>query len=110
MTTTYDDKDIDRLINNAVERAADRVEQRVEHAAERAAGFYYEKTKHDIGLALEAFEAIQMQVDKIPQIEADVSELKSDMKVVKHAVTATNKDLRSHDKRITKLEKAVFRA
>ena len=88
---TYTDTDIDRVI-------------------ERIVGFYYEKTKHDIDLVLEAFDAIKVQVDKIPRMEQDLAELKSDVKVIKKVVTDTNKDLRNHNKRITKLEQAVFHA
>ena len=61
-------------------------------------------------LGFEAIDQIKLQVNKIPGMEADLAELKSDMKVVKHVLKATDKDLQSHNKRITKLEKAVFHA
>jgi len=77
---TNDDRDFEHLINQA---------------AERAVGFYYEKTRHDIDLVMEAIDGMKVQVDKIPRIEADVAELKTDMKVVKIAVSDTNRDLQS---------------
>ena len=46
-------------------------------------------------------------VSKTYGIEEDVSELKRDMKVVKAAVTSTNKQVRDHERRITKLEATV---
>lgn len=41
----------------------------------------------------------------IPTIEQDIKDLKSDMVVVKAAVTDTSKEQKLHDRRITKLEK-----
>lgn len=46
---------------------------------------------------------------KVDKIEEDVAELKSDMKVVKAAVRATNDDVRDHEHRINRLEKHTFR-
>ncbi|HVX24226.1 MAG TPA: hypothetical protein VG992_02690 [Candidatus Saccharimonadales bacterium] len=53
---------------------------------------------------LEAIDEILIQTRKIPKMEADIGELKSDMKIVKGALTATNTDIQNHELRITKLE------
>ena len=45
---------------------------------------------------LEAVGDMQKKVAVLPRIEQDVVELKQDMKVVKAAVTATNRDLAEH--------------
>ncbi len=45
---------------------------------------------------LEAVGDIQRKVARLDGIERDVAELKQDMKVVKAAVTATNRDLKEH--------------
>lgn len=49
----------------------------------------------------------QAKVSKLDGIERDVSELKQDMKIVKQAVTDTNKDLKLLERRVTKLEQAA---
>ncbi|HZL08328.1 MAG TPA: hypothetical protein VFC50_03990 [Candidatus Dormibacteraeota bacterium] len=89
---TYDDKDIERLIDQA---------------AERAVGFYYEKTKHDIGLVLEATDFIKDKLEDMVTRDG-FNELGSEVKTIRHVVTATNRDVRRHDKRIAKLEQSVF--
>lgn len=86
----------------------EKIDRVITRAAEDAAGFYYEKTKHDIGLVLEALEGMKWQVDNIPIIEEKVDGLTLDMQVMKGVLKDTNKDLQSHDKRITKLETVVF--
>ena len=45
---------------------------------------------------LEAVGDIQRKVTRLDGIERDVAELRQDMKVVKAAVTATNRDLKEH--------------
>ena len=45
-------------------------------------------------------------VHRLGRIEQDVAELKQDMKVVKAAVQATNRDLAALDQRVTRLEAA----
>jgi HKD family nuclease len=86
----------------------DKLDRKLKHelhkAAENAAGFYAEQTNYEIGLVNEALGAIKVQVDKIPGIDAGIYEMKSDIKVLKHALTATNVDVRDHEKRITKQE------
>jgi hypothetical protein len=74
-----------------------KLERLVQEAAERGAGAYAEATKDDIKLTLEAIDAIKVQVDKIPGMEEDMADLKSDMQVVKRALTDTNKDLHRFD-------------
>lgn len=51
--------------------------------AEDAAGFFYEKIKHDTDLVMEAIDGMKWQVDKIPIIEDKVDGLTRDMQVVK---------------------------
>lgn len=82
LTTTHDDAAIERLIDEA---------------AERAAGFYYEKTRHDIGLVLEATDFIKDRLEDMPTHD-DFNELKDEVKIVRLAVTDTNKELRQFDK------------
>jgi len=45
---------------------------------------------------LDAVRDMQNKVAVLPRVEQDVAELKQDMKVVKAAVTATNRDLKKH--------------
>lgn len=49
----------------------------------------------------------QRQLAKLPTMEEDIKALKSDVAVIKAVVTDTNKELKLHDRRITKLEKAI---
>ena len=58
------------------------------------------------GLA-ESVSTIAEQTARIPAIEAKVTELRSDNKVIKAAVTDTNYDLRHLDERVTMLEVKV---
>lgn len=82
---------------------------RVKEAAENAAGFYYEKTKHDINLVLETLGFVRPQTDKVPQIEQDVTDLASKQRVTTHALKATNKDLRELTGRVSSLETTVYK-
>ncbi|HEX4774111.1 MAG TPA: hypothetical protein VH234_01170 [Candidatus Saccharimonadales bacterium] len=88
----------------------DRVEEMVNNAAERAVGIYKEDLDDRFDQVLEALDAAKVNLDKIPGIEQDVADLKSDMKIVKLAVTDTNKDLGKLKKRVTKLERVVAHA
>ncbi len=45
---------------------------------------------------LEAVGDMQQKVALLPAMQQDIAELKQDMKVVKAAVTATNRDLKEH--------------
>ncbi len=58
------------------------------------------------GLA-ESVSTIAEQTARIPAIEAKVTELRSDNKVIRAAVTDTNYDLRHLDERVTMLEVKV---
>lgn len=82
----------------------------VNNAAERAVGIYKEDLDDRFDQVLEALDAAKVNLDKIPGIEQDVADLKSDMKIVKLAVTDTNKDLGKLKKRVTKLERVVAHA
>ena len=53
---------------------------------------------------LEAVGDMQRHVADIPQMKEDIGELKSDMKIVKAAVTANSRDIHDHEHRITILE------
>lgn len=55
---------------------------------------------------LEAVGVMQRQVAKLTGIEDDVHELKSDMKVVKAAITDIGGVLQDHERHISKLEGA----
>jgi uncharacterized protein YpuA (DUF1002 family) len=88
----------------------EKTEQVIAEAAERGAGIYYEKTKHDLQVVMEAFNDIQKKVDKIPIIEDKIDILTKDMQVVKGVLKDMNKDLQTDEKRIGKLECAVFHA
>jgi DNA repair ATPase RecN len=55
---------------------------------------------------LEAVGDMQQKVAALPRIEQRLEVLEQDMKVVKAAVTATNRDLADLDHRVTRLEAA----
>lgn len=55
---------------------------------------------------LEAVGDMQKKVAVLPRIEQHLEVLEQDMKVVKAAVTATNRDLADVDHRVTRLEAA----
>jgi hypothetical protein len=113
----YTDEDVNHVINTAVDQveqrlddkidqAVDRIDQKldvkIEQAIERVVGFYYEKTKHDIDLVLEATGFIRTRLDDMVTRD-EFNELATEVGVIRHAVTTTNTDLR-------KLEKTVLHA
>jgi hypothetical protein len=53
---------------------------------------------------LEAVGDMQQKVTLLPAMQRNIVELKQDMKVVKAAVKATNRDLAELDHRVTRLE------
>lgn len=62
------------------------------------------------GKFTQLIESMEALIDrKLKPIADDVTGLKSDMKVVKVAVTETNKQLQNHERRLSKLESAVTR-
>lgn len=71
-------------------------------------GILLEQIRDQNKAVLEAVGAMQQQVARIPAIEADVAELKQDMKVVKAAVTDQGRQVHDHGRRIGNLEKLGF--
>ncbi len=59
-----------------------------------------------IDAVLEVVGAMQEKVAPIPVMQQDITELRQDMKVVKAAVTATNRDVVMLEHRVTRLEAA----
>ena len=55
-----------------------------------------EQQNAKLDAVLEAVRDMQKKVAVLPRVEQDVAELKQDTKVVKAAVTATNRDLNKH--------------
>lgn len=64
----------------------------ITEAAERAAGAYYEKTKDDIALVLESTGFIKKRLENMVT-RGEFNELKGELKVIRLAVTDTNRDL-----------------
>ncbi len=64
----------------------------IDRAAERAAGFYYEKTKDDIKLVLEATDFIKVRLQDMVTRDG-FNELKADVKTIKVALRHTNDNL-----------------
>ena len=56
--------------------------------------FAAEQFKEESKTTLESIDYIREQVRDLPQMRSDSAELKSDTKTVKHALQATNKDVR----------------
>jgi len=56
-------------------------------------------------LVLEVVSDMQVKVNRIPYIEQGIENLQIDMKVVKAAVTDTNRDLHSLERHVTRLER-----
>lgn len=64
-----------------------------EDGIQRIGGVIAEKLADEFRAGFEALESIAQSVARIPRMEVDVAELKSDMKVVKAAVKDTNREL-----------------
>lgn len=75
-------------------------------AMERAVGAFYEKIQDDIKLVLETVEAVNIKVNNLPTRD-EFNDLRSEVITIKHALTATNEDLRVHGKQIASLESAI---
>ncbi len=71
-------------------------------------GVILEDIRDQNRLVLEAVGDMQRHVAHIPQMRDDIAELKSDMKVVKAVLKDTNRQVHSHERRISALEIAVF--
>jgi peptidoglycan hydrolase CwlO-like protein len=70
----------------------------------RYLGAQIEETNSNVKLILEVLMPMKEKVDRIPHIEARLTSLESDVKIIKVAVRETNRDLKDHERRITKLE------
>jgi septal ring factor EnvC (AmiA/AmiB activator) len=70
----------------------------------RYLGVLFEKMLDQNKTILEVVGDMQQHITKIPQLQEDIHELKQDMRVVKAAVTDTNRELHELDKRVTQLE------
>lgn len=79
-------------------------------AVHRVADLVAEQINSQLKTALEALDQIKLQVSKIPAIQDDIAELKSDMKAVKQAIKETNLDLRELDHRVSQLETSTYHA
>ncbi len=96
--TKYTKEELDRVIDKAAERAAD-----------RAAGAYYEKTKHDIDLVLEATGFIKKKLANMVTRD-EFNELTSEVRLIKYTLTDTNRDLRKLERRVDKLNPRINHA
>lgn len=63
-----------------------------------------EDTNDRLDATQEVVGSINATVSCIPQMAEDIAVLKSDNKAIKLAVTATNQDLKTIDRRVTRLE------
>ncbi len=72
--------------------ADQRIEAAIDKAIERAVGFYYEKTKDDINLVLEATDFIKVRLEDMVTRD-EFNELKADVQTIKIALRHTNEDL-----------------
>jgi hypothetical protein len=79
-------------------------------AMHRVAELVAEQVNSQLKTALEALDEIKLQVGRIPAIQDDIAELKSDMRAVKQAIKETNFDLRELDRRVTRLETSAYHA
>jgi uncharacterized coiled-coil DUF342 family protein len=76
----------------------------------RIAELVAEQMISQIKTELESIDEIKKRVSGIPEMQDDITELKSDVKAVKHAVKDTNTDLRKLDHRVTQLETSDYNA
>ena len=67
-------------------------------------GVILEEIRDQNKAVLEAVGDMQSMVAKIPNMEEDLAELKSDVQVIKTVVTDISKRQNQHEVRITKLE------
>ena len=82
-------------------------EDKITEILDHKLGIFIEHMNDQFTRVLEAVGDMQEKVDKIPQMQEDVGELKQDMKVVKAAVTDTSRQVNNHEHRITRLEAAA---
>jgi septal ring factor EnvC (AmiA/AmiB activator) len=69
-------------------------------------GVLLEKIYDGIKTILEVVAPMQEKVNRIPRIEEDITEMKTDIKTIKLAVRYTDAQVKNHEQRITKLEKS----
>jgi len=94
----YTEEELDRVIDMAAERAAD-----------KAVGAYMEETNHRFDLVMEATGFIKDRLKNMVT-RNEFNDLHTDVKVIRRAVTDTNKDLKDHGRRIKRLENTVYHA
>jgi hypothetical protein len=70
-------------------------------------GIILEEIRDQNKAVLEAVSDMRQNVALIPEMKTDIEELKQDVRTIKAAVTATNKDLSKLDTRVTVLEQAA---
>lgn len=68
----------------------------IDKAAHRAVGVYIEDTNHRFDLVLEATGFIKDRLENMVTRD-EFNDLQTDVKVIRHAVTDTNRDLRRFD-------------
>jgi hypothetical protein len=71
-------------------------------------GLTLEYLDDKLDLILEAIAPLGPMQIKITEIDARLTRVESDVKVIKKVVTATNRDLKDHERRITDLENETF--
>ena len=73
----------------------------------RVVGIVNEQIDDKLQVILEVVSDMQQKVNALPRIEAEIAELKTDVKVIKAAATDTSKEVRELDQRVTRLEAAA---
>lgn len=86
---------VDEVINRAARKAA-----------QEAMAFYDESLDSRFGQILETLAFTKERLDNVPTRD-EFNELKGDVKAIKQAVTATNRDLANLTTRLSKLEVAA---
>ena len=69
----------------------------------RMLGVYVEQIDSKVQLVLEVVVDMQRKIANLPTRD-EFNELKTEVRIFKHALTATNKDVQHHERPITKLE------
>lgn len=93
--------------DTAIERAAKNTDKVIEIAIGRAVGAYDENMKHHIGLVLESTGFIRERLQDMVTRD-EFNGLKDEVKLIRLATTATNRDLLKLAKRTTRLEETVY--
>ena len=65
-----------------------------------------EEIKSQNEVLLEGMDALSSLPQRVGRLEEDMQEVKAELRIIRIAVTDTNKDLRDHEKRLTRLEAA----